>query len=125
MKNSVAELERELNQALQDQKVLEAFDRFYADDVVMQENCGEPCPGKAANRRRTLDWAETVSQFHAARLIGSAVSGDRAYSEWEYDVTYQNGVRYRINEVAVRLWRNGKVASERFYWDPSKYPYAL
>lgn len=37
MPKSVDELERELNRALQDQKVLEAFDRFYADDVAMQE----------------------------------------------------------------------------------------
>jgi ketosteroid isomerase-like protein len=125
MPKSVDELERELNRALQDQKVLEAFDRFYADDVAMQENSGEPCQGKAANRQRTLDWAGTVSQLHAARLIGSAVSGDRAYSEWEYDATYKNGVRYRINQVAVRVWRDGKVASERFYWDPARYPYAL
>jgi ketosteroid isomerase-like protein len=125
MPKSAAELERELNQALQDQKVLEAFEQFYADDTVMQENSGEPCRGKEANRQRTLEWAGTVSQFHGARLIGSAVSGDRAYSEWEYDVTYKNGVRYQINEVAVRVWRDGKVVSERFYWDPAKYPYSL
>lgn len=125
MPKSVAESEQELNQALQDQNVLETFDRFYADDVVMQENSREPCRGKAANRQRTLDWVGTVSQFHAARLIGSAISGDRAYSEWEHDMTYKNGVRYQINEIAVRVWRDGKVVSEQFYWDPSKYPYAL
>lgn len=122
---NIAELERELNQALQDQKVLEAFEKFYADDVVMQENSGEPCRGKDTNRQRTLDWAGTVSQFHGARLIGSAISDNRAYSEWEYDATYKNGSRYQINQVAVRVWRDGKVVSERFYWDPAKYPYSL
>jgi ketosteroid isomerase-like protein len=125
MPKSVTELEQELNQALQDQKVLEAFEQFYAEDVIMQENSGESCSGKAANRQRTLEWAATVSQFHAARLIGASVSDDRAYSEWEYDVTYKNGARYQINQVAVRVWRNGQVVSERFYWDPAKYPYAL
>ena len=125
MPKSVAELERELNQALEDQKVLEAFEQFYADGVVMQENSGELWVGKAANRQRTLEWAGTVSEFHGARLIGSAISGDRAYSEWEYDVTYKNGARYRMDEVAVRVWRDGKIVSERFYWDPAKYPYSL
>jgi len=90
---NTAELERELNQALEDQKVLEAFEQFYSDDVVMQENFGEPCRGKAANRQRTLEWAGTVSQFHSVRLIG--------------------------------VWRDGQVVSERFYWDPAKYPYPL
>jgi len=125
MQKSVAELEWELNQALQGQKVLEAFEQFYSDDVVMQENSGEPCRGKAANLQRTLEWAGTVSEFHGARLIGSAVSGDRAYSEWEYDVTYNNGVRHQMDQVAVRVWREGKVVSKRFYWDPAMYPYSL
>lgn len=122
---SVAELDHELNQALQEHKFLEAFDRFYADDVVMQENSEEPCRGKAANHQRTLDWAATVAQIHAARLIGSAVSGDRSYSEWQYDATYKNGTRFQINEVTARVWRDGKIVSERFYWNPAGYPYPL
>src|SRR5579864_2969603 len=124
MPKTVAELDAELNRALQEQRILDAFETFYADDVVMQENSGEPCRGKDANRKRVIDWANTVAKLHAALLVGSAVSGDRTYSEWEYDVTYKNGVRYQINEVAVRVWRDGKVVSERFYWDPAKYPYA-
>ena len=40
-------------------------------------------------------------------------------------MTYKNGMRYRMDEIAVRVWRDGKVVSERFYWDPAKYPYAL
>jgi ketosteroid isomerase-like protein len=125
MPKTVAELDAELNRSLQDQRVLDAFETFYADEVVMQENSSEPCRGKDANRKRVIDWANAVAELHAARLVGSAVSGDRAYSEWEYDVTYKNGVRFKMDEIAVRVWRDGKVASERFYWDPAKYPYAL
>ena len=91
----------------------------------MQENSGEPCHGKDANRKRVIDWANTVAELHAARLIGSAASGDRAYSEWEYDATYKNGVRFTMDEVAVRVGRAGKVVSECFYWDPAKYLYTL
>jgi hypothetical protein len=50
MPRSVTELERELNQALEDQKVLEAFDRFYADEVVMQET-----PVSRAGARQPID----------------------------------------------------------------------
>jgi len=65
MPKSTAELEWELNQALQDKKVLEAFEQFYVDDVVMQENSGEPCRGKEANRQRTLEWAGRSRSFTA------------------------------------------------------------
>ena len=40
-------------------------------------------------------------------------------------MTYKNGVRYQINEIAVRVWRDGKVVSEQFYWDPPSILYAL
>ena len=125
MRKQVAELEAELNQALQDKRVLEAFETYYSDDVVMRENWADACCGKPANRKRVLEWANTVAELHAARLMGSAISGDRAYSEWEYDVTYKNGKRHQMDEVAVRVWRDGKVVSERFYWDPANYPYRL
>ena len=62
-RKSAAESEQELNRALQDQNVLETFDRFYADDVVMQENSLGAVLGKAANRQRTLDWSGRFPSF--------------------------------------------------------------
>lgn len=125
MSKSIEEFERALNEELQRANIVDAFEKFYSEDVAMQENAVAPCYGKAANRERVRQWADTVAELHAARLVGSAVSGDRAYSEWEYDVTYKNGKRHVMNEVAVRQWQNGKVIFERFYWDPSTYPYAI
>ena len=125
MPKSIQELEDALNQELRRGNIVDGFERFYSDDVTMQENALTPCCGKSANRERVRQWADTVAELHAARLIGSAVSGDRGYSEWEYDVTYKNGKRHQMNEVAVRQWRNGKVVFERFYWDPTTYPYQI
>ena len=125
MPKSVQELEDSLNQELQGGNILDAFEKFYSEDVTMQENSLAPCRGKSANRQRVRQWADTVSELHTARLVGSAVSGDRAFSEWEYDVTYKNGKRHQMNEVAVRQWRNEKVVFERFYWDPTTYPYTV
>ncbi|MCH7874745.1 MAG: hypothetical protein IH965_05550 [Gemmatimonadetes bacterium] len=40
---------------------------------------------------------------------------ERSYSEWDWDVT-PNGVgRIRMNQVAARQWKDGKVVYERFY----------
>ena len=38
----VAALDQALNEAILSGKALEAFERYYADDVVMQENSVEP-----------------------------------------------------------------------------------
>jgi ketosteroid isomerase-like protein len=113
----VAALDRELNQQILSGKILEPFDRFYAEDVVMQENNDPEVKGKAANRAREQQFVDSVGQFHGAKLLGSAVAGDRSYSEWEYDLTFKGGPRMKMCQVASRQWKDGKVAHERFYYN--------
>jgi ketosteroid isomerase-like protein len=108
-----------LNQMILQGKALEAFEQFYADDVVMQENVDPPTAGKDANRKREMDFFASVEQFHGAKLHGAAENGDVSFSEWEYDISFKGQGRVTMNQVAVRRWKNGKVASERFYYPGS------
>lgn len=98
-------------------KILEAIDKFYAEDVVMQENLDAPFAGKEFNRRREADWLASVEQFHGAECTGSAVNGDLSYSEWTLDVTYKGGVRVKMSQVAARRWKDGQIIHERFYYN--------
>lgn len=115
----VKALEDQLNQQIISGDVIQAFETFYADDIVMQENSEEPRVGKQVNRKAEQDFIASVEQFHSARLLGSAVNGDLAYSEWEYDLTFKGGQRVKLNQVAARRWKSGKVAHERFYYNKS------
>jgi len=112
----VATLDRELNKAILAGDILNAFEKFYAADVVMQENDSEPFVGKDVNRKREQDFVNSVEQLHGAKLLGEAVNGDRSYSEWEYDVTFKGGKRTEMQQVASRRWKGGEVVQERFYY---------
>lgn len=122
MSAAVADLDRRLNEELEKHRFMEAYEALYADDVTMQENTSPPTVGKAANRERQLAFYHSVADFHKSSLLGSAVSGDRTYSEWEFEFTLKNGVRFTLAEVSVRRWKDGKVVSERFYWNEGEYP---
>jgi len=113
--NTVA-LDHQLNQAILSGDILNAFEKFYANDVVMQENDSAPLAGKDVNRKREQEFVNSVQQFHGAKLLGAAVNGDVSFSEWEYDVTFKNGTRTKMQQVASRRWKNGQVAHERFYY---------
>ena len=108
--------DRELNQMILEGKALEAFEKFYADDVVMQENSDEPVRGKDTNRKREEEFFASVQDFHGAELISSAVAGDTSFSQWSWDVTLEGAGRIQLNQVAVRTWKDGEVAQERFYY---------
>ena len=113
----VKALDDELNKQILSGDALAAFESFYADDVVMQENSDEPRVGKDVNRKLEQDFFSSIEQFHGAKVLGSAVNGDISYSEWEYDFTPKGGKRLKLTQVAARRWRNGKVVHERFYYN--------
>jgi ketosteroid isomerase-like protein len=113
---TVTELEQQLNQQILKGDILGAFDRFYADDVVMQENLQEPTKGKAANRKREEAFLGSVEQFHGAEMHASAVNGNVSFSEWTVDATYKGAGRFALTQVAVRRWKDGQVIHERFYY---------
>ena len=56
-------------------------------------------------------------QVHGAAVLASAASGDTSFSEWEMDVTFKGGARYKLAQVAVRTWKDGQVVRERFYYN--------
>ena len=113
--SSTAQLDAELNQAILSGKVLEAFEKYYADDVVMMEN-NTRYEGKEVNRKREIEFFGKVQEFHGVELVGSAVNGDRSYSEWVYEVTLKGAPRMRLEQVAARQWKDGKLVFERFYF---------
>lgn len=95
-------------------EILETFERFYADDVVMSENGLDERAGKDANRAYEKAFVEGVT-FHGAEVGEVIVDGDRAAIEWTLDFTPEGGERLVQKQVAVQRWRDGKVVRETFY----------
>ena len=112
-----AALDQTLNDMVLSGKALEAFEKYYADDVVMQENSDEPRVGKEANRKAEEAFFESLAEFHEGKVLASAVNGDTSFSEWFMDVTFKNGYRMKMAQVAVRKWKDGKVIHERFFYN--------
>ena len=117
MSQDTAALNQELDKMIGQGQAMEAFEKFYADDVVMQENTDEPHRGKDVNRKREEEFFASIEEFHGAEMVGGAASGDRAYSEWTMDVTLKGVGRVQMNQCAARQWKDGQVVHERFYYN--------
>lgn len=114
---NIAELDAQLNAQVLGGDILGAFEKFYAEGVVMQENNAEPTVGKDANRENERKFVGSVQEFHGAAVVASAVNGDVSFSQWTMDVTFQGGFRTVMNQVAVRRWADGLVVHERFFYN--------
>jgi len=117
--SDLKQLDDELNQMIANGRGFpDGFDKFYADDVVMVEAAGEECKGKEANRRREIEFLGSIAEFHGVNLVASAVGDGVSFSEWEFDLTFVGGgSRVKMQQVARRRWKDGKVVHERFYYN--------
>ena len=113
--SNIAELDKKLNDAILAGKAMEAFEELYDDNVVMQENSDPEFRGKDLNRKREQEFFASVEAWHDGKVLASAVHGDVSFSEWEMDVSLKGVGRIKLDQVAVRRWKNGKIVHERFY----------
>ncbi len=99
-------------------KLLEAFDKYYAEDVVLTEPRGT-WEGKADCRAHEEEFLSMVKEVHG--LDVKAVTSDEeagvVIHETAMDVTLQDGSRVNMEQVGVQRWENGQIVHERFYYN--------
>jgi hypothetical protein len=113
--SNIETLERNLNDGILNGKAMELFEELYDENIVMQENTDQEWRGKETNRKREIEFFSSVEAWHGGQVLAYAVNGDVSFSEWEMEVSLKGVGRIKMNQVAVRRWKNGKIVHERFY----------
>jgi len=106
----------DLNNLVLQGKALEAFETYYDDDVVMQENENDPTIGKEANRKRENEFYSSIVEFRNAKLLKLTVGESVTMTQWHYDYTHKDwGIR-KYTQVSVQEWKNDKIIREQFFY---------
>lgn len=116
---SILALEQELQTMMGQGQMLEAFDKFYADNVVMVEATGEVREGKAYNREFEVKWLESLEGMHGGGVTAMTANEETGHTCTETwgDFSFKDGNRMKMEEVSVKKWEDGKVVHERFYYN--------
>ena len=99
----------DLNDLVLKGKALEAFDKYYHEDVVMQENESTPTVGKQANRKREEEFFSSISEFRNAKPLKVTIGDETTMVQWHYDYTHKDwGVRNLYPGIRTRMeeWEN-------------------
>ncbi|WP_353718345.1 SnoaL-like domain-containing protein [Dyadobacter sp. 676] len=108
---------RELNDMVLNGKAMEAFEKYYHDQVSMQENHLPATVSKAANRKREEEFFDNVLEFRSAAVKGLAVGDNISYVTWHFDYTHREwGVR-NYTQVSVQHWQDGQIIHEQFFYN--------
>ncbi len=101
-------------------KLLDAFDKYYGEGVVMTEPRGTK-EGKATCRAAEVAFLESIEALHDFKVtnIGSDEAAGTSFVESMMDVTFKGGQRAKMEQVAVQKWEGDHIVHERFYYDNS------
>ena len=103
-------------------KLLDAFEKYYSKDVVMVEATGEVRKGKDANRKFQTDFLGMMKELHGSAvtaITSDEKAGVTMVESW-MDLTFKDGNRTKMEEVAVQKWKGDQIVSERFYYNMPK-----
>lgn len=115
---SCLENAKTLYQMMDQGNMMEAFEKFYHDDVVVIDGNTPPRNGKDAQRKAIEGWLSMVKEVHGGGTGPIAVDekNNVVMIESWMDVTFQDGNRMKMEEVAVQKWEGDKIIHERFYY---------
>jgi ketosteroid isomerase-like protein len=93
------------------------FEQLYTEDCVSTEATGESFHGHDGLAQKMRNWTamQESSEFRARNVL---VKGNLICIEWEGTVHLRDGRTVTMNEVAVHEVRGGKIAAERYYYNP-------
>jgi hypothetical protein len=106
--------------------VEEIYERFYDENVVVQENLNPPRVGRAISIDRQKRMNANVQEIHEVKIgavlvdnTGEANPLDgRSAIELHLELTTVDGYRIRIEELGLQTWKDGRIIHERYFYDP-------
>ncbi len=111
---------KDLYEMIYQGQILQAFEKYYHDDIVMTEATGESWSGKEANRKREEQFVGSVKEIHGGGVEAITANEDQNTTMVEswLDVTFQDDNRVKLEQVAVQKWQDDRIINERFYYNP-------
>ncbi len=121
-KNKMTKLKtnvEKLNTLIKDGKIMEAFERYYGEEVVIQVNGNSPINGKENNRKREMIFLQEIEKLNSAE-IKSVTYGEKnnnvSMTEWAINIENKEGEKKTIYRVNVQHWKDDKIINEKLYF---------
>jgi ketosteroid isomerase-like protein len=99
-------------------RFVDAIEGFYAEDASMQDNDAPPRLGRAALVAAEEATLAAIS-IHTRPVETYLVDGDKVVIRWVFEVTFADGRRGVMDELALQEWQGDRIVRERFFYDPA------
>jgi len=104
----------ELIQMIEDGGTLEAFEKFYHDDFVAQENQTEERVGKSVNRAFEENFVKNIQSIRTYKATSTMVGTNVSAVAWEIDMDHKDWGLVQMTEINLQQWEDGKIIRETY-----------
>ncbi len=110
---------KDINDKIFSGQLLDAFEQYYHNDVVMIEADGKAREGKDFNREYEKKFLSSVKDWHGGGINAITSNEDEGITMVEswMEVTFQDGNRVKMEQIARQKWQDDQVIEERFYYN--------
>ena len=113
---NIQEIAAEVVKLIREGKNKQVKDTFYADNIVSIEGNGYTLTGIDAVMQKSIDWVGQVSEVHSASVSEPLVAADHFALQMSMDISFKNGDRAVMDEIAVYTVDDGKIVSEQYFF---------
>ncbi|MEO6346623.1 MAG: SnoaL-like domain-containing protein [Aquaticitalea sp.] len=100
-------------------KNLECINDLYAENVKSREMPGSPhevIEGKQNVWDKSKQWMDSVQEFHGSNISEPMVADNHFTSKMDFDVTFKDRGRQKMEELGVFEVKDGKIVKEQFFY---------
>lgn len=115
LKNNVTKL----NTLIQEGKILEAFEKYYGEEVVIQVNGSPSITGKELNRNREMVFLQEIEKLNSTEIKSVTFGGKEdnvSMTEWAINIENKHGKNETVHRVNVQHWKDDKIINEKLYF---------
>ncbi|MBC8110491.1 MAG: nuclear transport factor 2 family protein [Verrucomicrobia bacterium] len=95
-------------------KSMEAFEKFYHDDLEKADLDGIVHKGKKVNEKIGYELISKVVAVRDFTAVGKIINGNRSFLVWSLDFDHADNGAVKVTQVAIQDWEDGKIIRERF-----------
>lgn len=100
---------------------LAALRDFYAPAATVRENQQTPRIGLDALLAHEQVALDSVQALRIRCVRPLLIEAEHVVIRWSIRYTTNKGHEVSFEELALQCWRNGKIESEQFFYDPAQF----
>lgn len=115
LKNNV----EKLNTLIKEGKTMQAFEKYYGEDVIIQVNGNPPITGKEQNKKSEMIFLKEIGKLSSAEIKSVTFGGiddNITMTEWALNVDNKGNEKKTIHRMNVQHWKDDKIINEKLYF---------